>query len=765
MSRRFLYGAALLFSLIAVTLPVQAEEETARQIQRVEISGNRAVNETTVLSKIKTRSGTALSQRELDEDLKRLYATGFFTDVQVDVEETLAGPRVLFRVTEKPAIEKIQFKDNKAIPEKKLLAVMKVKPKEFLDQSRLRQDLLLLKQEYEKKGYAKASFDLKTDVSADNQATVTIEVKEGPRVRIKKISMEGNRTFPRKRLLKLLKTKKDTLLTSGFFKEEVIQEDAERLGAFYKSEGFLDATVASRLDYNQSGKEAYLTFTIEEGRRYLTGTTTVSGTVVFPEGELRKILKMREGEIFSRERLRQDIASLQGTYFERGYINAEINAETTLEEESGTIDISYEIKENELTYLRAVVIRGNQRTRDVVVRREMRVAPGEPFDGSKLKRSRERLLNLGFFDEVSFDTEPTDKPNQSDLVVDVKEKKTGEFSFGAGFSSLDRLVGFIEVAQKNFDWQNPPTFVGDGQDLRVRAQFGTTRQDYELSWTEPWIFDRPVSFGFDLFRRERDRSGTSGFSYDEERTGGDVRLGKAFGEYNRASLIYKLEEVKISDISPTASAALLAEEGKNTVSSAGLTLSRDTRDSIFSPAHGYVTSLTSVLAGGPLGFDRDFTKYFFRGDAYWTPFQPTQVLSIGGRAGMAFEFGNTADVPIFERFFAGGSSTIRGYEERDVGPRDSVSGDPIGGGAVLVGNVEYTFPIIEILRGALFFDAGGVWSEATDIGQGGYRYGTGVGVRVKTPIGPVSVDYGYPLNPDSTQDNHGRFHFNISRSF
>ena len=763
MRQRLLRGIVLL--LLGTCIPPVWADEGTPQIHSVEISGNRTVNETAILSKVKTRSGTALSQRELDEDLKRLYATGFFTDVQVDVEETPDGSRVVFRVTEKPVIEKIQFKNNKAIPEKKLLATMKVKPKEFLDQSRLRQDMLLLKQEYEKKGFARAAFDLKTDVNTDNQAAVTLEVTEGPRVRIKKITMDGNQAFSDKRLLKLLKTKKDTLFTSGFFKEEVIQEDGERLEAFYKSEGFLDAAVRSRLTYNPSGKEAYLAFTIDEGRKYLTGTIALSGTVIFPEGEIRKTLKMREGETFSREHLRQDIANIQGYYFERGYINAEINAETALEEELGTIDISYEIKENELTYIRDVVIRGNQRTRDVVVRRELRVVPGEAFDGAKIKRSRERLLNLGFFDEVSFDTEPTNKPNQSDLIVDVKEKKTGEFSFGAGFSSLDRFVGFIEVAQKNFDWQHPPAFVGDGQDLRLRTQFGTTRQDYELSWTEPWIFDRPISFGFDLFRRERDRSGTSGFSYDEKRTGGDVRLGKAFGEYNRANLIYKLEEVQISDISPTASAALLAEAGKNTVSSAGLTLTRDTRDSVFSPAHGYVASLAGILAGGPLGFDRDFTRYFFRGDSYWTPFRPAQVLSVGGRAGIVSEFGNTAAVPIFERFFAGGSNTIRGYDERDVGPKDAVSGDPIGGEAVLVGNVEYTFPIIEILRGAVFFDAGGIWPEATDIGQGNYRYGTGVGVRVKTPVGPVSIDYGYPLNPDSTQSNQGRFHFNISRSF
>ena len=745
----------------------QAEEKSSspKPVQAIGIQGNRIVSAESILAKMKTKTGSPFSQEVLDEDLKRLYATGFFTDVRIDREESAEGLKLIVVVTEKPVIASVQFTGNRALKGKKLQEVIKVKPKEFLDHSRLRKDVLAVMQEYQQKGYPKAKATYDVAMREGNEAAVTFKIEEGPRVKIKRVQVEGNRAFTAKRIKRLVKTKKDTLLTSGHLKEDVLREDVERITAFYQSEGYLDVVVEDRLEYDASGKRITVVFAIDEGKKYLVGTLRVEGAVIFPETDVRKTLSMEEGGPFSREGLRRDIANIQKYYFDKGYINAEINADTTLNEETGRVDLRYALVENELTYIRQIHIRGNLKTRDIVIRRELRVLPGESFDGEKLKRSRDRLFNLGFFEEVAFDTEPTDVSNQNDLTVDVREKKTGEFSFGAGFSSIDRFIGFVEVAQRNFDWKNPPTFVGGGQDLRVRASLGSTRQDYVVSWTEPWIFDRPISFGFDVYRTTRERSGRSGYSFDQERTGGDIRLGKSFGEYNHGNLTYKLEEVKISNVDPSASVDLKAEEGRNTVSSLEVKLTRDTRDNLFSPLKGYLASGSVEMAGGPLGADRDFFKYFVSDTVYFTPFKPDQVLSLSARAGAVHAYDNTQQVPIFERFFAGGTNTIRGYDERGVGPKDVLSGDPVGGEALLVGNVEYLFPIIQILKGAVFYDVGNVWSKIGDFGDGGYRSGAGIGVRVKTPIGPVSLDYGFPLNPDSTQSDTGRFHFNISRSF
>ncbi len=760
----------LILSLVGLLLfpqPAQGEETatSGRRIQAVEIQGNRIVSAETIFAKMKTKTGSPFSQEVLDEDLKRLYGTGFFTDVRIDLEEVAGGVKAVVVVAEKPVIASIQFTGNKALREKKLQGLLKVKPKEFLDQSRLRKELQAVVQEYQQKGYprAKATYDIA--MREGNEAVVTIQIEEGPKVKIKEIQIEGNSSFTDKRIRRVIKTKKDGLFTSGHLKEEVVEEDVERITAFYQSEGYLDVVAEHRFEYEASGEKIKVTFTIDEGKKYLVGLLDIQGSLLFPEGEVRKTLIMKEGDPFSREGLRRDIANIQKYYFDKGYINAEINADTALDEETGRVKVRYAIVENELTYIRQVHIRGNLKTRDVVVRRELRVLPGEPFDGEKLKRSRDRLFNLGFFEEVAFDTEPTEASNQNDLIVNVQEKKTGEFSFGAGFSSIDRLIGFVEIAQRNFDWKNPPAFVGDGQDLRVRGQLGATRQDYMVSWTEPWMFDRPISFGFDLYRTTRQRSGTSGYSFDQEKTGGDVRLGKSFGEYTRGDLMYKLEQVKISNVDVSASADLKAEEGKNTVSSAELKLTRDTRDNIFTPMKGYLVSGSVELAGGPLGADRDFIKYFVSNAIYFTPFRSEHVLSLSARVGAVHPYDKTKSVPVFERFFAGGTSTVRGYDERDVGPKDPLSRDAVGGEGLLVGNVEYVFPIVRVLKGALFYDVGAVWSKLGDFGDGDYRSGAGIGVRVKTPIGPVSLDFGFPLNPDSTQDDSGRFHFNISRSF
>ncbi|MBI1976022.1 MAG: BamA/TamA family outer membrane protein, partial [Candidatus Omnitrophica bacterium] len=395
---------------------------------------------------------------------------------------------------------------------------------------------------------------------------------------------------------------------------------------------------------------------------------------------------------------------------------------------------------------------------------ELRIKPGERYDGTKIRRSKERLYNLGYFEEVAFDTEAASEPTKRDLAISVKEAKTGEFSFGAGFSSVDKLLGFVQVAQNNFDIANPPTFTGDGQKLALRANVGTVRRDYEVSFTEPWIFDHPVLFGFDLYNRTTLRESDIGFGFDEERRGGALRLGKEFREYLRGDLTYRLERIAISDVSASATDDLKRESGRNSISSLASQLTLDTRDNIFAPSRGYTVSGSLETAGGLLGADKDFIKAISSGALYLSTWQ-NWVLEFHLRGGWASEFGDSKDVPIYERFFAGGANTIRGYRERRIGPKDSNTDDPIGGKSMMIANVEYVFPIVEVLKGSIFYDTGNVWRRAGDIGSGTFRSGTGVGMRIKTPIGPVKLDWGYPLNPPAGESKKGRFHFNISRGF
>jgi outer membrane protein insertion porin family len=268
--------------------------------------------------------------------------------------------------------------------------------------------------------------------------------------------------------------------------------------------------------------------------------------------------------------------------------------------------------ENQISYVNLVKISGNVKTRDSVIRREVRIKPGQRFDGEKLRRTKERLQNLGFFEEVSYDVEDTDVPDKKNLVVDVREAKTGMFSFGGGYSSVDKLVGFIEIEQKNFDWKNWPNFTGAGQDLKLRTSFGSLMNSYELSFTEPWLFDYPVSFGFDLYKRDHERESDIGYGYDESVTGGDIRLGKEISEYLRGDLTFRYDTIKITDVNETASQDLKDEQGTNSVSSSEFEITYDDRDNVFTPTRGNVLSGSIQLAGGPMGGDKDFWKFFGR---------------------------------------------------------------------------------------------------------------------------------------------------------
>ena len=476
---------------------------------------------------------------------------------------------------------------------------------------------------------------------------------------------------------------------------------------------------------------------------------------------------MKTGKPFSRRELRDDMIAVRDLYYQYGYMDAVVDVDQNVNASTGSMDLMYTIDPKEVVYVGKIYIRGNVKTREVIIRRELRIYPGDKFNGLKIKRSKERLYNLGLFEDISFDTEPTQAPQVHNLIVNVKETKTGEFSFGGGYSSVDQFLGFVEVGQRNFDILNFPTFTGGGQNLVIRAEVGMVRQNYNIGWTDPWIFGWPYLFGFDLYRTSHTRELDVGWAYDETRTGGDIRVGKELTEYLRADGTYRLENVNIGAVPSYASADFRNEEGSNYVSAISGMLTQDTRDNIYNPGKGYILNGTIEDAGGVFGGDKNFVKGTATAAFYHTFFEKF-VLELKGRAGWSSAYGDSDAVPIYERFYAGGANTIRGYKERKVGPRDTGSDEPIGGNALLIGNAEITFPVYEkILKGAIFYDVGNVWAKTEDfMVGGGYRSGVGVGIRVNTPVGPFRLDYGFPLvknNPDDSKN--GEFYFSISRGF
>lgn len=759
----------LLILLLAFTSLAYSEEDRPKPktVKLIRVRDNKAISTATIISKIKTKTGENFSQEVLNDDLKRLYALGYFADVSIDVEDYEDGLAVTFIVEEKPLVGELKFTGNAQIRASKLAAKMVIKPGELLDENQLRKDIEEIKKLYESRGFFKVGVDYRTQINEyENTAKVTIVVDEREKIKIKKIYVEGNESFSDKEILKLISTRPDTLFTSGIFKNDTFDEDLEKVGNFYHNKGYLDAALEGEFEYSPDKKHMYITLVINEGKIYHVGEISVAGNEIISSDDLGDVLEMAEGEPFSDNGMRIDLAHMQELYYNKGYILSRIMPEPLLDEATGRINIVYNIEENELVYVNRVNIRGNTKTKDIVIRRELRILPGEPFDGSKIRRSKERLNNLGFFEEVSLNTEDADEANKKDLVVNVKETKTGEFSFGGGYSSIDRFIGFASISQRNFDLFKFPTFTGDGQYLNIKAELGMVRNNFVLSWTEPWILDYPLSFGFDLYRRSHGRERSVGYGYEETRMGGDVRFGKELTEQFRSDLIYKLEEVEISNISEEATSALKREEGDNILSTLGLYLTFDTRDNIFNPTSGVLVTGGAEEAGGPFLGDIDFFKYITSASTYFNWLNKKLVLSLSGRAGFVNDYGDSDHVPVYERFYAGGASSIRGYRERSVSPLDPVTSDPVGGESMIVGNVELTFPIFQdILKGAIFYDVGNVWDEIDDFGFDDYKHGVGMGARVRTPVGPVKVDWGYPLNEVTGQEQKGRFYFSMSREF
>ncbi len=770
--KAFLTVMVLVLFIVFSCVPSWAQYPSSRDSKRIsdiKIKGNYSVSTITILNKLKMKTGDVFEESALNKELRRLYATGFFSDVFVETEDRPEGVVVIFTVVEKPIVSKIEFQGNTKARTGRLMKKISVKEGDILDFSVLSRDVAAIRNYYIEEGYSNVRVDYRIDTDRDTgRSTLVFEINEGVPLKIRSIAIEGNKHIPNAEILKYMSTKTAWwFIRKGAYDPEKLQADLDRIRSLYRSKGFLDARVTSKTDLGKEDNDILLTVIIEEGNQYQIGDITINGQLAFPEHQIRAMIKSRPGDPFDYQRIKEDMEDVRAFYYDRGYMNAEINLERKYDHATGRMNLIYDITAHEEVYVGKVNILGNTKTRDKVIRRELRVYPGDKYNGEKLKVSKERIYNLGFFEDVYFETIPTGQKNVKDLHVTVKETKTGEFSFGGGYSSIDAFLGFVQVNQKNFDILNFPTFTGGGQNLTIRGEMGSARTNYLLSWTDPWIFDYPYLFGFDVYRQEHKRYGKTGYGYDETRTGGALRFGKEITDQLSTGLIYNLEEVDIGNIPDNATNDLKKEEGKNWISRVTWNLGYDSRDNKYSPTHGWVGNISLENAGGFIGGDKDFVKGFLDVTFYHGFWEDNIVLSLRGRLGLGDSYGDSNEIPIYERFFTGGATTLRGYKQRGVGPRDLGTNTALGGEAVVVGNAEVTFPIWKgLIKGAVFYDVGNLWGKIEDaFTTTDYKNDVGIGVRVKTPIGPVKLDYGYPLNDNHDDKKEGQFWFSVSHGF
>ena len=737
-------------------------EERPNQIVDIQVRGNQIISTPVILNQIKSQKASPLVQKDIDADLKRLYKTGYFQDIRMEVEEATGGYRLVVLVDEKPIVRQIVLDGFSTFKEKDLRKELKILEGQILDERVLKDGVEAIRKKYRSKGFRFVEVESETQVNQKTkEATVLLHILEGEKYKIQNIRFEGVKAYKVKKIGKLMKTKKKAFLSSGVFNEEKFQKDLDKIRLFYQKEGYLDVKVSPEFNYDRPNRKIEILILIEEGTHYVTGEVKIEGAEVFPESEIWQVLEMLPGTTYSQYYLTNDMDAIRKYYFERGYVDARIVPDAKLNRDTGKVDVLYEITEGDLYFVDKVVVRGNTKTKDIVIRRELRIRPGDRIDGEKIQKSLQRLDNLGFFEETTYDMEPGSATNRKDIVFRVKEKRTGELSFGGGISSVDQFVGFAEISQKNFDLLNFPRFTGAGQKLSIRARVGTISQNYDVSFEEPYFLGRKISFGLDAYNTRRDNRNVD---FDEDRLGFSTTFAKAFSDIFRLGTGYTLERVKLKNISSDAPQVVRDSEGSTTLGRFRLFQTWDTRDSVFNPTKGLLLSFQEEIVAQFLGGEKNFYTLDSSYAQYWTVFKK-HVIEFRARLGATQELGGTKTVPIFDRFYAGGLGTVRGYNYRRVGPIEG--GNAVGGKTIALVSLEYTFPLpaLEILKGAAFVDVGQVNRGSYKIGFGDFAVSVGPGIKVKTPIGPLAFYYGLPIANRDTENRNGRIEFSLSHGF
>ena len=792
------------------------------KIDRVDAKfiGPVSVSEQFVRSNIRLKAGDVYFPAATQDDIQSLYATGQFYNIRVKADQAADGGVVLtYLVQARPRLTDIKIEGNKKLSTSKIRKKITVKTGQPLDEQKLFTDTQEIRKLYEK--YGRSGTQVKYVLNIDENAgrgTVTFEIAEAVKIKIDRIDFIGAAAFSQKELRGELKTKRHWMWSwlsgNGVFKEDDFDDDRDQLTEFYHNHGYLDFEIKDVKFDRPTTNTMVIRFYIYEGRQYKVGSVTFTGNKLFNAEEIHHGLQavhnsehskaklgphglvMDTGNIFTPEGLNKDTQAIEDFYGSKGYIDVvrgpTLRAEYIPNVDTGTMDVEFQIKEGQKSHVERIDIRGNNKTKDKVIRRELAIAPGEVFDMVRVKISKQRLEGLQYFEKVDMRPEATDPPiaGRKDLIVNVEEQNTGNFMLGAGFSSVDALVGYVEVTQGNADLFHPPTFTGAGQKLRLFVQLGTERQDYELSFVEPWFLNRKLSFGVDLYRHQWDFESPNNI-YDETRTGMRLSLTRAlWSDFLIGSVSYTLEDVGISlnsgfhgdettpgtplnpfppQVPRNVPLAILDQTGDHLYQRFGITLAYDTRNSVQLPNHGQRTEIDPEFSIG----DTTYYKVEAKTAWYFPGLFKGHVIEAVGRAGIADSL-SSGDVPFYDRYYLGGLYSLRGFRYRSIAPRETphftgVIQDPIGGDSYWFGSVEYSLPIFEKdngpgVRFAVFYDVGDVGAQPYSF-SGNFNDNWGLGLHINIPkLGPLRLEYGVPINHDQYNGRSGRFQFGVGFS-
>ena len=717
------------------------------RIAKIEFTGNRKIESSALGQVIKSARGNLFSEAELTSDVKAIYKMGYFDDVAVDVTGSPEGKIIAFILKEKALISEIRIKGNKAIERSEIEGVLTFKVQQVLNPEKIVASTEKIKALYDNKGYYNAEIKYAIDKEGDKNVIVTFNITENERLYVKTISFEGNRAFTSKELKNMMSLTEwgifHFLTDSGILKKDQLKQDTDKLSAFYLNHGFINAQVGEP-EITHDKKGIYVKIPIVEGKQFKVGKVDITGdTLTVSRSELLNNLRISKKEFYEREAIMKDMEYLTQACNDDGYAYADIAPRTVPQEKTQTVDVTFNIKKGHEVFFNRITITGNTKTRDKVIRRQLAFNEGDLYSSSKLKSSYMALNRLRYFEEINFQTEKGPDETLTDVNINIKEKPTGMFSIGAGYSAQDHAIGTAQISQQNL--------FGRGQILSLKASIGTVSSMYELSFIEPWLFDIPLWSKFDLWSAQREYD-----SYNLNSKGFGTTLGYPLWQYVTGYVGYRLFTNDVTDVKDTAANIIKQQAGQTTESVMSFTLTKDTTDDWMFPTKGYRNSGTIDYAGGPLQGNVSFTRYGAR-SSWFHPLPLDTVFSVRGRGGF-IQRNEATEVPIYERYYLGGIDSLRGL--RDVGPRDPATNDPIGGFTMLCFNFEYIFPLIKNagMKGVVFFDTGNTW-------DGGYHFDdlrrtAGAGIRWYSPIGPLRLEWGYVLDQKENEASN-RFEFTI----
>jgi outer membrane protein insertion porin family len=768
------------FLLLISVCAVVAQEGTIKEIV---ILGNERVDQGTILKEVQSKAGEGFSKERVAKDIKAIYALGFFQDVQVDVSQAKEGVVVTFVVIEKPFVTNILIEGNVKLSQQDLEGVVEVKRDAVLDMAKVRSSVEAIKKLYASKRYFGSEVEYRVDVGEKNRATVYFTVvEEGVKGYLTKIVFIGNKVFGARKLKSIMQTKEKGLTwwftSAGNLETDVLDVDMTRIKALYYDYGYVTVKVSNpEITLSKNKKSIQVTIKIDEGEQYKLGGLDVAGDILTTKEALLKGFKSKINKVYSSSLIHKDLLWLTDQYADKGYAYVDVSPLTTLDHEKKLVQVTFNIQKGIKTFINRIEIAGNTKTRDKVIRRELKIAEGDLYNATSVRKSRERVKRTGYFKEVDFAPSPTEKKELIDLDVRVEEASMGKLEFGAGYSSFRGLVGSVGLSHGNL--------FGRGYSVYVKAEAGEEVLNLRLGFNDPRFFDSPYSLGFDAFKDTEE--------YDNYRTdilGGDVKIGREITDTIRADLMYLFESVRIYDVftnyppggpAPAVPVGyqpgdyIYDHQGTETIGKLVLTFTRNTIDDPYFPRNGSNVWVSGAVAG--LGGDTFF--YSVSGGATWFhPVVGDLVLNLSAKAGTIQPY-RDKPIPITEKFFVGGIRTLRGFEYGMAGPVDRKD-EPLGALNMVLFTAEFLYPLSKSLglRAAAFYDIGKGWGggdrdlttheliDSTSEHIFPLRHAIGVGIRWYSPFGPIRVDWGYNISPRSHRGEKSNvFDFSMGAMF